>query len=350
MANNFTDDHLGAARARDWPVSAALMLLCCYGPLPMQAIHAAAKLGLPDILGDEPRTAEELAAASHAHAPSLHRLLRALAAMAIFEEDDEGRFRHTELSRVLRSDHPQSARPMCLIQGSLFWASNSDLHQTVVTGRPAFPRLHGVGFFDYLSAHPDLSAQFQAAMSASAVLSTAAVRDAIDFSVFPRIVDVGGGQGTLLEALLTANPGLHGVLYDHPTVIERADRLRTGPLANRCEVVGGDFFERVPEGGDAYIMKWILHDWSDDECVTILRNCRRAITPNGRVLIVDSVLAPPNTPDPVRFMDLLMLSILPGRERAEAEFGPLLSKAGFTLTRVVPTPSPWSIVEGAPAS
>jgi hypothetical protein len=217
-----------------------------------------------------------------------------------------------------------------------------------MTGQPAFDRVFDSSGFDYCAEHPDAAQIFINGMTSASAIEGPAVVAAYDFSRFERIVDVGGGQGALLHAILSATPGLQGVLADQPYVVEGAASLQTGPIAGRCEVAGVDFFQTVPEGADAYIMKLIIHDWNDDDALKILKNCRRAIRRDGTLLIVDAVLKPPNEPDPGKLRDLNMLVTLRGLERTEAEFRMLLKQAGFSLTRVIPTAGLLSIIESMP--
>ena len=321
-----------------------------YGFMTSQAIAVAAKLGIADLLKQEPRTAEELANATKAHAPSLNRLLRMLTSVGIFAEDANGRFQQTPLSQLLRSDHPRSARAFAIMSGSeLLWRPWGELHAAVMSGRSAFEHVFGASLFEYLAAHPGDAEVFNAGMTSASVNDAAAVVAAYDFSRFDRVVDVGGGHGALLRAILSANPKLRGVLADRPTVVAGAEALRTGAMADRCEFTGVDFFSSVPGGADAYIMRWIIHDWNDEDSLKILRNCRGAIRRDGTLLIVDSVLKPPNEPDPGKLMDSNMLVMVPGgRERTEAEFAALLRQAGFSLTRLIPTAGAVSIIESQP--
>jgi hypothetical protein len=207
-----------------------------------------------------------------------------------------------------------------------------------------------VTFFDYFAEHPEGARIVNEGMTSASAMDATAVVAAYDFSKFEQIVDIGGGHGGLLHAILSANPKLHGVLADQASVVASASTLRTGAIANRCTIEGVDFFASVPNGGDAYIMKWILHDWNDDDCLRILTNCRRGIRPDGKLLVVDAVLKPSNEPDPGKFMDVNMLVMAPGgRERTELEFSELFRQGGFALERVIPTASALSIVEGRPA-
>ena len=331
------------------PSALPRMTQLIFGFMASQAVHVAARLGIADLVEDGPKTADELALASGANTPSLRRLLRLLASLGVFAEDADGRFRQTPLSSTLRSDSRESIRNLAIMFGTPFlWKAWDSLYDTVMTGQPAFERAHGANFFEYLTAHPDDAGIFNAAMSATSSIGLSSIIESYDFSQFARIVDVGGGHGALLSGILAANPKLRGVLADQPEVVADAWAVRSGPLADRCEVRAINFFEAVPEGADAYLMKSIVHDWNDDYSLKILRNCRRAIQPNGKLLLIEMVLRAPNEPDPGRFMDLNMLALLTGQERTEAEFRALLARAGFSLDRVIPTEGMASIIESRP--
>ena len=332
------------------PPPSAQMFQYIFSLMIPQAIHVAAKLGIADIVTKAPALVEDLAAATNSEVTALQRLLRFLSSVGIFAEDSTGRFQQTPLSDTLRSDHTQSMRNAAILFGSeLLWKSFGELSSTIATGRPAFNQVFGTTFFEYLAAHQGDAAIFNAAMSAISGAELPAIVGAYEYSKFQRIVDVGGGQGALLHGILSANPKLRGVLFDLPSVVAGAASLLKGPIAGRCDVVGGDFFVGVPEGADAYLMRVVLHDWNDEDALKILTNCRRAIPAHGKLLLVESVLKPSNQPDPGRFNDLTMLVIAPGgRERTEAEFGELLTNAGFALIRVIPATGLTSIVEARP--
>jgi O-methyltransferase domain/Dimerisation domain len=321
-----------------------------WGLVTTQAIAVAARLGLADLVAAAPKTAEELAHETKTHAPSLHRLLQFLASLAIFEEDPAGKYRQTALSETLRNDAPRTLRPATIMLGSDFiWKPWGDLWQTIVTGQPAFDRVLGATVFEYLATHPDDAEIGNAAMTSMSSVELSDILAAYDFSRFERIVDVGGGHGLLLHGILSANPLLYGVLADQPSVVAGATALRTRTIGDRCEVVGIDFFESVPEGADAYVAKHVIHDWNDRDAIRILKNCRRAIRHDGTVLLIELILKPANQPDLARFYDLQMLVMAPGgRERTETEFRALLGEAGFTLKRVIPTAGFVSIIESQP--
>jgi SAM-dependent methyltransferase len=320
------------------------------GYRPTQAIYVAAKLGIADLVAETPRTADELAEATKSHAPSLRRLLLMLSSLGIFAEGAGGKFRATALGELLRRDHPQSQRSLAMMHGSaFFWKPWGALCEAIVTGPPAFNRVFGASLFDYLSTHPEDAAIFNEAMTSISARDIPTILAAYDFSRFERVVDVGGGHGALLHAILSANPELRGVLADRSPVLADATAIRSEAMARRCSVVETNFFDSVPDGADAYLMKHIVHDWSDEDVLKILRNCRRAIQPDGRLLLIEAVLKGANEPDPGKGLDLIMLVLLQGRERTEAEFGALLRDAGFSLMRVIPTSGLMSIIESRPA-
>jgi hypothetical protein len=323
------------AQPTEIPPSAQVMQMLWPGAMAVQAIHVAATLRLSDLVADGPKTPAELAAASGAHEASLARLLRALTSLGLFEADTSGRYRQSAVSDAIRADHPQSMRRWAMMMGAGFvWQPIGGLGETVRTGRTAFDGTFGSPFFEYLAAHDDDAAIFNAAMSSMPAYIDAVVQ-AYDFSRFERIVDVGGGHGALLTGILAANPRTSGVLHDFPSVVAGAPRAPDG-VAGRLEIAGGDFFEGVPAGADAYILSGILHDWNDEAAAAILRNCRRAITPNGTLVILDTVLTASSHPMSA-LMDLLMMVLTGGRERTEAEFRTLLEKSGFALGALTPT-------------
>lgn len=327
------------------------MLSLIVGFMTTPAVAVAARLGLADLIAVAPRTAEELARETKTHVPSLRRLLRFLASVGVFAEDASGKYRQTALSRTLCKEAPRSLRGFAIMAGSDFnWRPWGDLLETVVTGKPAFDSVHGANIVDYLLAHAEDAEIMNAAMTSLSSVELSEILAAYDFSRFKRIVDVGGGHGLLLRGILSANPQLCGVLADQPSVVASATTMRSGAIADRCEVVGIDFFQEVPRGSDAYVAKSVIHDWNDRDAVRILKNCRRAISRDGTMLLIERILKPSNQPDPAKFVDLQMLVLAPGgRERTEAEFRALLGEAGFSLTRVIPTAEALWIIESRPA-
>lgn len=310
-----------------------------------QALAVAATLGIADLLADGPRSVDDLAEATGTHAPSLLRLLRALASIGVFAEDDRQRFRLTPLAEPLRSDAPHSVRSSLRFLGDpVLFVPWGQLLQSVRTGGPAFDSVFGTGMYDYLAQHPAAAEVFNAGMAGQP--RHEAVLEAYDFGGARMVVDVGGGNGRLIAAILRAHPAQQGILYDLPEVVAGAQESLEG-LADRCRVVGGSFLDSVPEGGDLYLLSDVLHNWDDDRAVTILANCRRAMAAEGRLVIIQQVL-PAGNDATGRFADLNMLVLLGGRERTADDFRELLAKADFTLTRIIGTRVPYSIVEAVP--
>jgi len=315
-----------------------------------QAIHVAATLSIADLLKDGPKSSDELAEATSTHAPTLYRLLRALASVGVFAEESDGRFGMTPLAEYLRADAPGSVRTWAVQIGQPYhWSAWAHLLDSVKSGKPAFPELHGTSVWEYRAARPEESAIFDTAMTGLSARVAEAVVQSYDFSRLGILADVGGGVGALLAAILKANPRLRGILFDQTHVVAHAGPwLETAGVADRCEVVGGSFFEGVPEGADAYLLKSIIHDWDDAEAIGILRNCRAAMADTGRLLVVEPVIRPGNDPDPAKYMDLNMLVMLGGRERTAEEFHSLLAEAGFRLGGIIATGSSHNIIEGVP--
>jgi hypothetical protein len=315
-----------------------------------QCLHVAARLGLADLVKDGPRAAADLAVATGTDAPSLYRLLRALPSVGVFAEDAAGRFGLTPLAEQLRSDVPGSQHAMALMNGEEHYRAWGELLYSVRTGKPAFDRLFGKPIFDYLPEQPEAARTFDAAMVGVHGAETGAMLDAYDFSTFGTLVDVGGGNGSLLTEVLRRHLALKGTLFDRADVVERArPRLASAGLADRCQAVAGNFFESVPPGGGAYLLRHIIHDWDDEKSLTILGNVRKAIPAAGKLLVVEGVVPSGNAPSLTKLLDLTMLVIPGGKERTEAEYRDLFARAEFRLARVVPTRSEVSVIEGVPA-
>jgi len=314
-------------------------------------LYVAAALGLADRLAAGPKTAEELAGPTQTHAPSLYRLMRALGFLGVLAEDPARRFSLTPLGEALKSGAPGAARPTVLTLASNWMSQTFDhLLYSVQTGKPGFDKAMGMPVFDFLAKNPELASLFSETMVGFHGQEPAAIASAYDFSGLGTIVDVGGATGNLLAAVLAKTPGARGILFDLPHVVRDAPALlQARGLAGRVTIEAGSFFERVPAGGDAYLLSHIIHDWSEAQCLTILGHCRRAMKPDGRLLIIEMVLPPGNEPHPGKMLDIMMLVGPGGQERTAAEYGTLLGQAGFRLTRVVPTPSAVSVVEAAPA-
>jgi hypothetical protein len=316
-----------------------------------RALYIAAKLGIADLLKGGPKNSEELAQATGMHLPSLYRVLRALASVGVFAEDGHGRFTLTPLAATLRTDVPGSLRAFAIAElGEDHYPAWGEVLHSIKTGEIAFDHLFGMDVWQYRAQHPEEGRIFDEAMASFSSVVNAAIVDSYDFSSLGTIVDVGGGDGSLIASILQANPGMKGVLFDLPHVVAGARRrIEAEGLAERCEVVAGDAFTSVPSGGDAYLLKWIIHDWDDERSVAILKNCHRAMAAHGKLLLVEAVIPHGNTPSFHKFMDLNMLVMTGGRERSEAEYRVLLEAAGFRLTRVILTQSEMSVIEGARA-
>jgi O-methyltransferase domain len=320
------------------------------GMMSARALQVAAELGLADHLKDGARSCAELASLVGAHPPSLYRLLRLLASRGTFTETAPGVFAQTATSELLRSDIPGSMRDYARMQGAAWrWQAWGDLEGSVRTGGPAVDRILGQNLFEYFAEkNPSAGEVFSRAMAGVSVATDAAVLAAYDFSSAKTIADVGGAHGSLLASILAANPTARGVLFDLPLSIQQAPAYlaQTG-VSDRITLVAGDFFQSVPSA-DTHVLRIVLHDWADEQCVAILRSCRRAIEPDGKLLVIEQVLPPGNTPSFGKLIDLEMLVCAYGRERTESEFRGIFGAAGFELTRVIPTPSYFSILEGVP--
>lgn len=315
-----------------------------------RALYVLAKLGIPDLLQSGPKSVEELAQATETHAPSLYRLLRALASNGVVKIEDDGRFALTPLSEALVTGVPGSVRWFIISElGQEHYPAWGNLMHSVKTGEIAFDNHFGADIWKYFAQNPEDAAVFNNSMSGMTAVANEAITSRYDFSPFNKIVDIGGGHGGLITSILKQNPEAKGVLFDADVVIEGArPRLEAEGVADRCEAVSGDFFKAVPAGGDVYVMKWIIHDWEDEKAITILKNCRSQMQPNGRLIIVDCVVPENNEPDFSKTFDLNMMVMTGGKERTAAEFSQLLEAAGFKLLRVIPTDVPTSIVEAQP--
>lgn len=316
-----------------------------------RCVYVVAKLGLADLIKNEPKTVDQLAAATGSHAPSLYRVLRALVPFGIVTHDANNRFGITPLSATLRSDVPGSMRAFAMTElGEEHYPAWGELLHSVKTGGIAFDKAFGENVWEFFAKHPDNAQIFNDAMSGVTAQSLEALHAAYQFTGIKLLMDVGGGHGALLTSILTRNPEMRGILFDSLPVIQGAQsHLAGSDIADRCELVAGDFFKSVPAGADAIVLKWIIHDWNDEQSVAILRNCHQALPANGKLILIEAVV--PTTPEPhfSKFIDLNMLVITGGRERTEEEFRRLYDDSGFRLTRIVPTESPFSVIEGVKA-
>ncbi len=332
-------------------VSTELMqMINCYQV--SQALQVAATLGVADQLKDGQKAYDDLAQACGAHPRSLYRLLRALAAVGVFHETSNKEFSLTALGACLTSDAHGSRRNYARWIGTPGqWKSWGNLLHCIKSGESASDYTHGKDAWTYRMQHPEEQAVFNSAMTGNSRSESQAVLEAYDFSRFSCVVDVGGGQGLLLKEILLACPSARGVLFDQPQVVASADQvLASAGLAQRCQIVAGSFLESVPEDGDVYVMKAILHDWDDRASIDILRTCRRAMSPTATLVVIERVVGPPNEIPEGKFSDLNMMIQYGALERTGQEFHDLLKSAGFVMTEIIPTRSPLSIVVGQPAS
>jgi O-methyltransferase domain/Dimerisation domain len=310
-------------------------------------VYTAARLGLADLLAAGPKSALDLAAATKANPRALYRFMRTLASFGILTLRDDDTFALTEVGATLKRDAPGSARATVLtLGGPAMWQAFGEFQYSLETGKPAVEKVLGMGFFDYLAKHPDEASLFSETMVGIHGAEPPAVAAAYDFSSCDTIVDVGGATGNMLAHILARHPQPKGVLFDRSHVVNDAPALlRARGVADRVTITEGNFFESVPEGGDAYILSHIIHDWTEAQCQTILGNCRKAMSRDAKLLIVEFVLPEGNTPHFGKLADMVMLTVPGGEERTAQEYRTLLDAAGFTMTRVVPTASDVSVVE-----
>ncbi|HWV47217.1 MAG TPA: methyltransferase [Nitrospira sp.] len=310
-------------------------------------LYVAAKLSLADHLAKGPARTDDLAAMTNTHSPSLGRLLRTLGHLGLVTEDGAGRFTLTLLGAALKNGAPGSARAAILTLASPIMTQGwGHLLESVQTGKPGLEQAMGMPIFDWLARHPEEASLFSETMVSFHGAESSAVAAAYDFSDMNTIVDVGGATGNLLAAILSQYPKPRGILYDLPHVVRDAPALlQSRGVADRVTIESGSFFDCVPTSCDAYLLSHIIHDWTEARCLTILGHCRRALTPAGRVLIIEMVLPEDNTPHPGKMLDMMMLVGPGGQERTIPEYRQLLDKAGLRLTKVVPTDSAVSIVE-----
>jgi hypothetical protein len=314
-----------------------------------KSVSAAARLRLADRIVEGHTTPAALAKATGTHEPSLRRLLRALCAYGFLHHNGDQTLGLTPVGETLISGRPGSMRAILeTLYGADHYAAWGNFEHALKTGQTAFDAHFGMDVWAYYRKNPEAGATFNQAMVDSTAASDRAILDKCDFTPYLHIVDVGGGHGSVLRLALGQNPHATGTIFDQPQVVDEVRRTLTAPLKERITLAGGDFFESVPAGGDAYLLKYILHDWDDARCLTILRNIRKAIAPGGRLFVFDAVLKENNEPDFGALMDLNMLVMTGGRERTEPEFRDLLRQTGFELKRVTRTDAPVSIVEAIP--
>jgi hypothetical protein len=310
-------------------------------------VYAAAKLGLADHLVGGAKSAGEIAGAMAVHERSLHRFMRSLACIGLLSDQGNGRFALTELGQTLKTSAASATRATVLTMGSPWFAQSlGNLEYSVRTGRTAFEQLNGLPVFDFLTKRPEDASLFSQTMVGVHGEEPAKVAEAYDFSAFKTVVDVGGATGNLLAAILARHAGVRGILFDLPHVVTDAPALlKARNVLDRVKIESGSFFEGVPSGADAYFLSHIIHDWSEEQCLTILGHCRTAMLPDSKLLIVEMVLPEGDAPHPGKMLDMVMLAIPGGQERTSGEYAELLRKAGFRMTRVVPTQSAVSVVE-----
>jgi len=312
-----------------------------------QALRAVAELGIADLLASGPQSASDIASATGAHAPSIHRLLRSLTAFGVFDQDAGGRFSLTPLGATLQSNAPAKMRSAVrMLTSPLMWGTFGEFLHSVKTGDTGVSKAFGKPIFECLAGDPEASTIFNEAMIGFHGDEPPAVAAGFDFSGIRTLVDVGGGTGNLLTTILAAHPHLVGTLFDQAHVAPEARQVvQARGLADRCDVLEGSFFDALPPGRDAYMLSHVIHDWDEAACLKILGRVRDAIPANGRLLIVEQVIPDGNAFHPGKYLDMVMLVATGGRERTGSEYGDLLAKAGLALTRVVPTASAVSVVE-----
>jgi hypothetical protein len=334
--------------ASDAQYEALLRLMI--GPWIAQAIFVAAKLDIADRLRDGAQSAAALAAATDVDAAALHRVLRALASVGVFREEGSGGFALTPLAQGLRGDVPNSLRDYAIMLGERWiWLSLGEMSHSVRTGETAFAHVFAAPIFEYYAANADAASTSARGLATRSAQEDTAIVGSYDFSAARHVIDVGGGQGTLLGTILARHRGATGTLFERPQVAAMAQALfDKGDLAQRCRVAAGDFFRSVPAGGDVYLLKKVIHDWDDARAIAVLRACRAAMTLASRLLLLEPVIGEPNAPGFAKLLDLLMLVVSGGRERTEAEHRGLLASAGLRLARVIATASTISIIEAVP--
>ena len=328
------------------PPADAIMMQLLFAPLMQQCITVATKLKIADHVASSPQTIEELAAKTKTDADALYRMMRVLSSIGIFAKKDN-KFELTALSALLRSDVPDSLYSFALLMGEdWIWRNWGELMYSIETGKTAHNKVHGMSSFDFFTSNTKVGTVFNNAMTDLSKGVVIPIVEAYDFSDAGKVADIAGGHGMLLAGVLKAAPKASGILFDLPSVIDGANRLLTEEgLSERVELAAGDFFQSIPKGADIYLMKHIIHDWDDNSSIKILKNIRSAMNDGAKVLIIEMVVPRGDEPDPSKIMDILMLIMEGGKERTEEEYRILLAAANLKLTRVIPTKSPYSIVE-----
>ena len=314
-----------------------------------QLVYVATKLGIADLLADCPKSCEEIAGATGADRDSLFRLMRALASLGVVAREDHNLFRLTAVGAPLQGGIPGSLRSMILTLGEEHYQAWGRILHSIQSGKPAFDCVFNAPLFDHLQRSPAAAETFNHAMTDFTRQAALAIVAAYDFSPIGTAVDVGGGQGALIGAILRSNPHMTGTVFDLPSVVvEAPGYFIIAGIEDRCRAIAGNFFELVPEGAEVYLLKNVLHDWDDDSAIAILKNCRRAMNEGGRLLAIEVVLSDPPESPFGNLLDLNMLVMSGGRERTEAEYRRLFAASGFRLSRVIPTMAPTSVLEGIP--
>jgi len=313
-------------------------------------IYVVAKLGIADLLKDGPMSCEQLAESTNVNSGSLYRILRTLASVGLFSEIEPGGFGQTQMSKLLESDIAGSQRAVAMLVWEPWWRQGWDeLLYSVETGKVGFDRVHGMGLFEYLSCNTDASNLFNKAMDSFTGQEIESILSSYDFSNFTKIVDIGGGNGAFMCAVLKSCPDVNGILFDLPNTIETARKLiKEKAEEKRCDLVAGDFFKSMPVGGDLYTLKSVIHDWDNERAKDILRNCHKAMAGDGRLLLIERVIPSGDVPSPGKIMDIVMMVNLGGLERTANEYEALLNDSGFRLTGIIPTGSAMCIIECVP--
>jgi len=337
-----------SAEAAPTPPPQQVLMQITSGMWVVQAVATAARLGIADALAHlQPQESTTLAHAVGADVAALTRLLRALASLGVLAEPLPHQYALTPVGELLRSDIPGSMRDWLIAETDTpHWQAWGKLYEGVRSGQTVVPQVFGMHIYEYYAAHPQDLACFSRAMGNVSALAAQGTVQHYDFARARHIVDVGGAHGDLLLAILDANPHARGTVFDRPHVVEAARQaIDAKGYQSRCEAVGGDFFQAVPPGGDLYVLKFILIDWKDAEALRILQNCRTAITPDGKLLVIEMTIPDDNHPSPAQLLDLNMLVMTGGQERTVSEYGALLAQAGFRLMRIIPTGSPFHVLE-----
>ena len=333
------------------PAGTAELLNHLTGKWISQAISVAAELRIADHVADGPKTVIQLAELTECHAASLHRLLRALASVGVFAESQDGQFENTTASAALRSDIEHSMRPMARFFGDHpTWSAWGELCHSIRTGQAAFDKVHGSKFFEYLSEHPEVAEYFNDSMTTFTAREIELIPQVVDFSGIRTLVDVGGGHGIMLCSILKANPQQQGILFDQPHVLSGAEAIiAAAGVASRCELVSGNFFEYIPEGADGYLLKRVLHNWSDDDALKILKTLRRAMRASGRLFVIDPAIREGNDASFTKLLDLeIMVLYQGGRERTERQFNRLFQASGFEVVRWIDPGCASCVLEARP--